>query len=94
MQGAEVLVVGSGSRAGAERVAQSLKLAFPVLADPDRAVYLRYGLDKVFVAIQRSGTFLIDQQGIVRYIEQGALPQKLNIDKLIQEIKKVQNETV
>jgi peroxiredoxin len=77
----------------AERAAKSLKLPFPVLADPDRAVYLRYGLDKAFVAIQRSGTFLIDQQGIVRYIEHGALPQRLNKEELMQEIKKLQNET-
>jgi len=72
-------------------VSNQLKLPFPVLADPDRAIYLRYGLDKVFLAIQRSGTFLIDQQGIVGYIKQGALPQKLNEDQLMRGIKKLQN---
>ena len=72
-------------------MSNQLKLPFPVLADPDRAIYLRYGLDKVFLAIQRSGTFLIDQQGIVGYIKQGALPQKLNEDQLMRGIKKLQN---
>jgi len=42
------------------------------------------------VAIQRGGTFLIDQQSIVRYIEQGALPQRLNKEELMQEITKLQ----
>jgi len=90
-QNAEVLVIGPGSPEDAKRVAPRLKLPFPVLADPDRAVYRRYGLDKAFLAIQRSGTFLIDQNSIVGYIEQGALPQKLNKEVLMQEINKLQN---
>jgi peroxiredoxin len=92
--GAEVLVIGSGSREDAERVANQLKLPFPMLADPDRAVYLCYGLDKVFRAIQRSGTFLIDPQGTVRWIEQGALPQMLNKGELMREIQKLQGAPV
>jgi len=71
----EVLVIGCGNRKAAERVSKSLKLPFPVLADHDREVYRRYGLDKVLLAIQRSGTFLIDKQGIVRYIHQVTNPQ-------------------
>ena len=67
----EVLIIGGGSRKGAERLSARLKLPFPVLVNPDRAVYRRYGLDKVLIALQRSGTFLIDKQGIVRYIHQG-----------------------
>ena len=89
-QGAEVLVIGPGSRKAAERTARTLKLPFPVLADPDRAVYRQYDLDKVFM-IQRSGTFLVDRQGSVRYIEQGILPQMLNEGELLREIKKLQN---
>ena len=43
----EVLIIGGGSRKGAERLSARLKLPFPVLVDPDpdRAVYWRYGLD-------------------------------------------------
>ena len=86
-----MLVIGAGSRKDAERVSKMLKLPFPMLGDPDRAVYLRYGLDKAFIAIQRSGTFLIDQRGIVRYIEQGALPQRVNKDELMRELEKLQD---
>jgi peroxiredoxin len=89
-QGAEVLVVGPGSGNDAQRLVDLFKLPFPVLGDPDRAVYLSYGLDKVFRAIQRSGTFLVDPQGKVSFIEQGALPQMLNKDAIIGEIKKLQ----
>jgi hypothetical protein len=38
------------------------------------------GLDKVWIALQRSGTFLIDKQGIVRYIHQVTNPQA-SVDK-------------
>jgi peroxiredoxin len=87
----EVLVVGGGSPKDAERVVKMLKLPFPVLADPDRAVYLRYGLGKALLTIQRSGTFLIDKQGTIRHIEQGTLPQT-NVDKakLLREVEKLQ----
>ena len=72
----EVLIIGGGSRKGAKRLSARHKLPFPVLvSDPDRAVYRRYGLDKVLIALQRSGTFLIDKQGIVRYIHQVTNPQ-------------------
>src|SRR5205085_9337537 len=62
-QNVEVLVIGGGERKDAERLTKLLNLPYPVLADPDRSVYERYSLDKVLIAIQRSGTFLIDQQG-------------------------------
>src|SRR5262245_35385118 len=67
-QNVEVLVVGGGERKDAERLSKLLNLPYAVLADPDRSVYARYALDKVLIAIQRSGTFLIDKAGIVRYI--------------------------
>ena len=93
-QDTEVLVVGPGTHEDAARVAGQLTLPFPVLADPARASYRRYGLDKVLLAIQRSGTFLIDKQGRVRYIEQGAVPQFLNKDALMREIMRLRDEVV
>lgn len=76
----EVLVIGGGNRKGAERLAARLNLPFPILIDPERTVYQRYGLDKVLIALQRSGTFLIDKQGIMRYIHQVTNPQS-SVDK-------------
>jgi peroxiredoxin len=89
----EVLIIGGGSRKGAERLSARFKLAFPVLVDPDpdRAVYRLYGLDKVLIALQRSGTFLIDKQGIVRYIHQVTNPQaSVEKEELLREVEKLQ----
>jgi len=58
----EVLVIGGGSREEAERLATKLQVPFPVLADTDRGVYHRYGLEKVMFSPQRSGTILVDKQ--------------------------------
>jgi peroxiredoxin len=76
---------------GAERLSARLKLPFPVLVNPDRTVYRRYGLDKVLIALQRSGTFLIDKQGIVRYIHQVTNPQaSLEKEELLREVEHLQ----
>lgn len=90
-QDVEVLVIGGGSREDAERLSRMFKLPFPVLADPDRSVYGSYGLNKALLFIQRSGTFLIDRPGIVRYIHQVTNPQA-SVDKaeLLREVKKLQ----
>ena len=69
-----VLVIGGGSREGAIRLQQRLQLPFPVLADPERAVFGRYGLDKVLHVIQRSGTVLVDAQGVIRHLHRVTLP--------------------
>lgn len=90
-QDVEVLVIGGGNREDAERLSRTLKLPFPVLADPDRSVYESYGLNKALLLIQRSGTFLIDRQGIVRYIHQVTNPQA-SVDKaeLLREVEQLQ----
>ena len=89
----EVLVIGGGSRKGAERLSTRFNPPFPVLVDPDpdRAVYHRYGLDKILIAFQRSGTFLIDKQGIVRYIHQVTNPQaSVEKDELMREVEQLE----
>jgi peroxiredoxin len=68
-----VLVIGGGSRAEAEKLAAQLQVPFPVLADPDREVYHRYGLEKV-ISLQRSGIIVVDRQGRVSYSHPTTLP--------------------
>ena len=70
---AEVLVIGGGSRAEAEQLAAKLQVPFPVLADTDREVYHRYGLEKV-MSLQRSGAIVVDRQGRVNYSHPTTLP--------------------
>ena len=70
---AEVLVIGGGSRAEAEQLDAKLQVPFPVLADTDREVYHRYGLEKV-MSLQRSGAIVVDRQGRVNYSHPTTLP--------------------
>ncbi|HEY6409847.1 MAG TPA: peroxiredoxin family protein [Ktedonobacteraceae bacterium] len=69
-----VLVIGGGSREKAEHLATKLQLPFPVLADADREVYHRYGLEKVMFSLQRSGIIVVDRQGHVSYLRPTTIP--------------------
>ena len=71
---AEVLVIGGGSRAEAGHLATKLQVPFPVLADADREVYHRYGLEKVMFSLQRSGIIVVDRQGRVSYSHPTTIP--------------------
>ena len=53
----------------AQKYVDKLKLPFPVLADPDRQVYHRYGLQKALVFIQRSAYVVIDKEGTIQSIK-------------------------
>ena len=68
-----IYVIGGGDRKYAEQLATLYKLPFPVLADLKRDVYATYGLHKVVKFNQQSGTYLIDKQGILRYMRQATL---------------------
>ena len=82
----DVLVIGGGSAAAATKLGRSLKLPFPVLADPDRAVYGSFGLDKRLF-IQRSATVLIDKKGTIRYILRATNPRaSFDKDELLKAI--------
>ena len=86
-------MIGGGSQKSAQWVAKMLKLPFPVLADPDRAVYRRYGLDKVLLIIQRTATILVDKQGMVRYLHRATNPQAaLEMEELRREIENLQEK--
>lgn len=73
-RGIEVLVIGRGSEAAARRVRALLRLPFPVLADPERSAYAAFGLEKVAYIIQRSATFVVDRDGVVRHARHSANP--------------------
>ena len=70
----DVLVIGGGGVEAATKLERALKLPFPVLADPDRAVFESFGLDKKLF-IQRSATVLIDKNGTIRYILRATNPR-------------------
>ena len=70
----EVLVVLGDTLDRARQYASALKLPFPVLADPNRQVYGRFGLDKAFIIIQRTASVVVDQAGVIRYLTRATNP--------------------
>jgi len=78
-------VIGPGTPAQARRYAQRFRLPFPVAADPDRAVFQQFALDQVLLRlIQRSGVFLVDGAGTIRYAHAATNPSAvLNLRQLL-----------
>ena len=70
----EVLVILGDTIERVKQYAQILKTPFPTLADPDRAVYHRFSLEKTLVVIQRTASVVIDQEGIIRYMKRTTNP--------------------
>lgn len=72
--GADVLVILGDTPDRARRYAESLHTPFPMLADPDREVYRRFGLEKALLVIQRTASVVVDRQGVIRYIKRATNP--------------------
>jgi peroxiredoxin len=72
--GAEVLVILGEGPERTRQYADILHTPFPVLSDPERKVYARFGLDKRFLVIQRTASVVVDRQGVIRYIQRATNP--------------------
>jgi peroxiredoxin Q/BCP len=72
--GADVLVILGDTPERALKYSESLHTPFPVLADPERDVYRRFGLDKTLLFIQRTASVVVDRQGVIRYIKRATNP--------------------
>jgi peroxiredoxin len=72
--GAQILVILGDTLERARSYAETLKSPFPVLADPDRAVYHRFELEKNFIGIQRTASVIVDQSGVIRYLKRVTNP--------------------
>lgn len=51
------------------KFAESLKLDYPILSDPDKKVGKAYGVLIPLIGLPRRWTFFIDREGILRHIE-------------------------
>ena len=86
-----VLIIGGGEQDDAARLARMYKLPFPVLADPDRAIYEQYNLGKVLFMWQRTATVLVDMQSKVQHIHRATNPQdSLDLDELMNAVDTLQ----
>ncbi len=74
--GADAWIIGSGTRIVARAAARLLRSPFPVLYDPDRAVYRAWGLEKRLGLVQQSGTFVVDAEGTVRLAHPATNPAR------------------
>ncbi|MFM8369213.1 MAG: peroxiredoxin family protein [Chloroflexota bacterium] len=72
--GAEVIVILGEGTEKAREYADSIGLPFPILCDPDRAVYNLYELEKYFLLFQRTASLVVDKDGIVRYLKRTTVP--------------------
>ena len=71
---AEVIVILGEGAEKAREYADSIGLPFPILCDPDRAVYHLYELEKYFLLFQRTASLVVDTHGIVRYLKRTTVP--------------------
>jgi peroxiredoxin len=72
--GVQILVILGDKLERARRYAETLKAPFPVLADPERAVYHQFELQKNFIGIQHTASVIADPNGVIRYIKRAANP--------------------
>jgi peroxiredoxin len=72
--GTEVIVILGESMDKAREYADGIGLPFPILCDPDRAVYHLYELEKYFLLFQRTASLVVDKDGIVRYLKRTTVP--------------------
>ncbi|MDP1547761.1 MAG: peroxiredoxin family protein [Anaerolineales bacterium] len=72
--GAEIIVILGEDMEKAKEYAEGIELPFPILCDPDRAVYNLYELEKYFLLFQRTASLVVDKDGIVRYLKRTTMP--------------------
>ena len=72
--GTEVIVILGEGMDNAKDYANGIGLPFPILCDPDRAVYSLYELEKYFLLFQRTASLVVDKDGIVRYLKRTTVP--------------------
>jgi peroxiredoxin len=71
--GTEVVIILGESLEQARSYAEILHLPFPVLSDPERAVYHSYGLGMRFF-LQRTAALIVDKEGVIRYLKLATNP--------------------
>ncbi len=79
--GAEVLGISSDSDRSHKRFADTHQLPFPLLSDPDGVVRKTWSVPKTLGIFPGRVTYVIDRQGIIRYV----FASQLNIKRHINE---------
>jgi alkyl hydroperoxide reductase subunit AhpC len=72
--GVQILIILGDTMDRTRKYAETLKTPFPILADPERAIYHRFELTKNFIGIQRTASVIVDQNGVIQYIKRSTNP--------------------
>jgi peroxiredoxin len=72
--GTEIIVILGEDVEKARVYADGIGLPFPILSDPQRAVYNLYELEKYFLLFQRTASLVVDKAGLVRYLKRTTVP--------------------
>ena len=72
--GVQILIILGDTLDRARSYAGTLKTPFPILADPERAIYHRYELEKGFIGLQRTASVIVDANGVIQYLKRVTNP--------------------
>jgi peroxiredoxin Q/BCP len=67
--GFQILVILGESLEKAINYRDLFKFPFPILADPERAIYHQFEMTKNFIGLQRTASIVIDEIGVIRYLK-------------------------
>ena len=72
--GTEIIVILGENLEKSRAYTEGIDLPFPILSDPDRAIYDLYELEKYFLLFQRTASLVVDKEGVVRYLKRTTVP--------------------
>lgn len=87
--GAIVVGVSSDSQSSHKEFAQTQRLPFILVADPEGTLRYRYGVPKTLWILPGRVTYVIDRQGIVRHIFNAQLASKKHVDEALKIVKQL-----
>lgn len=90
--GAVVVGVSSDSQESHQAFARQQRLPFILLADPENTLRGLYGVPKTLFILPGRVTYVIDRQGIVRYIFNAALASKKHVDEALRIVRQLTTE--
>jgi len=91
--GAEVIGISSDSSESHQQFAEQFRLPFVLLSDRDGAVRARYGVVKTLGILPGRVTFLIDQQGIIRFVFSSQFQPAQHVAKALRVLKELRGTT-
>jgi peroxiredoxin Q/BCP len=91
--GAEVIGISSDSSESHQQFAERFRLPFVLLSDRDGSVRARYGVAKTLGILPGRVTFLIDKQGIVRFVFASQFQPAQHVARALRVLKELRGTT-